>query len=832
MAKNPCVAEASQALGRDLTDDEAISLFEEVQDRVRQAEKETGPYDEAIRRSKERMIAEKKTAAYIEKRNAYLQFKLRNEALDFVRTQFPDNPALGIEALLVGVNRARMGSRFSADAISKTLFNKYASGLMTELQQSNLQSILTSGEFDRELSRALYAVNRKQELPYNGPKKVLDVARIVKKYQELMRHDYNVSGANIDQLEGYIVRQSHDSAKLIKAGQDAWIEAILPKLDLDRTFEGQKPREVLAKIYDNLISGNHLKTSENVTGFKGGTANLGKRASQDRVLHFKDADNWYDYNSQFGIGTVSEGILRQMHVTAQNVGLMRVLGPNPKDNFNRLTGMVANTLKGEARRKFDEDVRGFLTNRLAEVDGTTRIPTNNMMANISSGVRAAQTMADLGGAVISSVTDLASVMTELRYQGFDMFDGVTESISGLAKGRNAEEMVEVDAAIGVVFPSMIGEMHARFTSQDSAPGMISKGMQLFFKYNGMSWWTETLKATFSRMTSHLGALNKNKTFNELHPDTQRVYGLYGIDPEKWDMFRQTATKAADGREYLLPNKIADLPDQVFADYLTKRKINPTDTAIAELKREVETQWRTYFTDRADYAVLEPDARTQSIMNQGHKPGTVMGELSKFFWQYKSFGIAYVQKVMGREIYGRGSDSFSQALKNGNGEMTGLMQTVIWSTILGYGAMNAKAILAGKEPRKPEDVKGYLDLVRAAMLQGGGAGIYGDFLFGEMKSRYGAGPLETFLGPTFSNLSSLADIYGRAKAGDDVAGSALKFVINNTPGNNIWWAKAALDYGVVYRLQEAMNPGYLKRMEARVKKEQDQSFIFPPSQAIR
>ncbi len=235
-----------------------------------------------------------------------------------------------------------------------------------------------------------------------------------------------------------------------------------------------------------MSSGNHLKTSENVTGFKGGTANLGKRASQDRVLHFKDADNWYDYNLQFGIGTVSEGILRQMHVTAQNVGLMRVLGPNPKDNFNRLTGMVSNMLEGEAQRKFDESVRGFLTNRLAEVDGTTRIPTDNMIANISSGVRAVQTMADLGAAVISSITDLASVMTELRYQGFDMFDGVTESISGLAKGRNAEEMVEIDAAIGVVFPSMIGEMHARFASQDSTPGMISKGMQLFFKYNGMS----------------------------------------------------------------------------------------------------------------------------------------------------------------------------------------------------------------------------------------------------------------------------------------------------------------------------------------------------------
>jgi hypothetical protein len=970
MAKNPCIAEASQALGRELTDDEAITLFEDVQKSVREAENAAGPYDEAIKSSKERMILEKKTAAFIEKRNAYIQFKLRREAVDFILTQFPDNPALGIEALLVGVNRAKMGSRFSAAAISKTLFNKYAAGLITELQTRNFHSILTSGDFDQELYRALYAVNRKQELPYNGSKEVLETARTIKKYFELMRHDYNVSGANIDMLEGYMGRQSHDSGRIKKAGEQAWIDFILPKLDIERTFEGEKPREILAKIYNNFISGNHLKTSENVTGFKGGTANLGKKASQDRVLHFKDADSWYEYNLQFGTGSLSETILRQMSVTSQNVGLMRVLGPNPKDNFNRITGMVANTLKGTDRANFDNAVRGYLSNRLAEVDGTTRVSMNDIAAQVSSGVRAIQTMADLGGAVIASVTDLAAIMTELRYQGFDMFDGLTESIAALGKGRNADEMAEIDSALGVIFPSLIGEMHSRFIAQDGPPGMISKGMQLFFKYNGMSYWTEVLKATASRTMSHMAALNKNKTWDELHPDTRRVYSLSGIDAEKWDMFRQTATIGADGKEYLLPNKLIDLPDQVFADYLIKRgqfpsevtfktakgseykfdkgksirnkkeradvghegdagikpqslktvflteqganalgtpsnvewrfidnndgtvslavknkdgkwgmspsqknikyttepsvgaiplelwgrgtinemasykeihfgnkiveitKSKPTDTAIAELKREVETQWRTYFTDRADFAVLEPDARTQSIMNQGHQPGTPVGEALRFIGQYKSFPVAFVQKVLGREIYGRGSDTLTQALKNGNGEMTGLMQVMVWSTIFGYGAMNAKAILAGKEPRKPEDAKGYFDLVKAAMLQGGGAGIYGDFLFGEMKSRYGAGPLETFLGPTFSNLSSLADLYGRAMKGDDVAGSAVKFVINNTPGNNIWWAKAALDYGIIYRLQEGLNPGYLKRMETRIKKEQDQSFIFPPSQVIR
>jgi len=970
MAVNPCIAEASQALGRKLTDDEAITLFEDVQKSVNEAKQSAEPYDSAIKSSKEKMILQKKTAAFIEKRNAYISFKLRREAVDYILTQFPKNPELGIESLLVGVNQVAKGARLSAAAISKALFKKYASGLITELQIRDFNAILVSGDFDQELYRALYAVNRKQELPYKGPNEVLETARIIKKYFELMRHDYNVSGANVDMLEGYMGRQSHDSARIGKAGQEAWIDFILPKLDIDRTFEGEKPREILAKIYDNFISGNHLKTSENVTGFKGGTANLGKKASQDRVLHFKDADSWYEYNQQFGTGSLSETILRQMSVTSQNVGLMRVLGPNPKDNFNRITGMVANTLKGTARANFDNAVRGYLANRLAEVDGSTRVPMNDMLAQVSAGVRSIQTMSDLGAAVIASVTDLAAIMTEMRYQGFDMFDTFTESIAGLAKGRNAQEMAEIDAALGVIFPSLIGEMHSRFVAQDGAPGMISKGMQLFFKYNGMSYWTEVLKATVTRTMSHMAAINKGKLFSELHPDTQRVYSQYGIDAEKWDMFRQTVGMGADGREYLLPNKIADLPNQVFADYLIKRgqfpsevtfktakgseykfdkgksirnkkerkdighegdsgikpqslktvflseqganalgtpanvewrfidnndgtvslaiknkdgkwgmspsqknikyttepsigaiplelwgrgtinerpsykeihfgnkiveiaKSQPSDTAIAELKREVETQWRSYFSDRAEYAVLEPDARTQSIMNQGHQPGTPIGEVLRFVGQYKSFPVAFVQKVLGREIYGRGSTSIKEALKNGNGEMTGLMQVMVWTTIFGYGAMNAKAILAGKEPRKPEDAVGYLNLVRAAMLQGGGAGIYGDFLFGEMKSRYGAGPLETFLGPTFSNLSSLADLYGRAMKGDDIAGSTLKFVINNTPGNNIWWAKAALDYGIIYRLQEGLNPGYLQRMEARVKKEQDQSFIFPPSQVIK
>ena len=44
-------------------------------------------------------------------------------------------------------------------------------------------------------------------------------------------------------------------------------------------------------------------------------------------------------------------------------------------------------------------------------------------------------------------------------------------------------------------------------------------------------------------------------------------------------------------------------------------------------------------------------------------------------------------------------------------------------------------------------------------------------------------------------------------------------------------RAALDYMILYRIQEALNPGSLKRMERRLKDEQNQEFLLPPSEAV-
>jgi hypothetical protein len=59
-----------------------------------------------------------------------------------------------------------------------------------------------------------------------------------------------------------------------------------------------------------LSSGVHLRTDRPdwMTGFKGGSTNVARRASQERVLHFKDGLSWYRYNDKFGVGNLREAV--------------------------------------------------------------------------------------------------------------------------------------------------------------------------------------------------------------------------------------------------------------------------------------------------------------------------------------------------------------------------------------------------------------------------------------------------------------------------------------------------------------------------------------------
>lgn len=195
-------------------------------------------------------------------------------------------------------------------------------------------------------------------------------------------------------------------------------------------------------------------------------------------------------------------------------------------------------------------------------------------------------------------------------------------------------------------------------------------------------------------------------------------------------------------------------------------------------------------------------------------------------QFKSFSVVFMQRVMGREIYGRGADSLGRGLIQNFVPQTGergLMPEVFaMTTLFGLGAMTVKAFAAGRTPREFDDPKTWL----AAMIQGGGLGIYGDYLFGE-ASRMGDSFLSSLAGPAMGSASSLVGLWQAFKDGQDVSATAFRTLWSHLPGNNLFYTKLALDQAICNGVYESLNPGYLRRMRRRVTRETNQEFLWEP-----
>jgi hypothetical protein len=828
---------AAKAAGRELDLEELTELVGDLQARIKQLQATDGMLglEEAAMKAADEMGNQVKLAAVIEKRNALLNARRRAELVGYIRSTWSDRPDLGLESFLVGTNVARAGARRSVAAEQKQLSQAYIAGFLNDIEKEGLLPFLTRGDLDQDIADSLWRIG--MDKPLDGlSKEAVSIAKIMQKYQEAARIDANRAGAFIRKLPGYVVRQSHDPYKLQRAGFKQWRDEILPLLD-ERTFEaGSDVDGFLMATYNNLVSGVHLKVSTpEPTGFKG-PRNLAKKVSAERVLHFKDGVSWDQYNKVYGTGSLREAFIGGLDRSGESTGLMRRLGTNPESNWNAALDELQMDLKDdpEGLKKFNNDRSTLLKTRFAEIDGTSRLAANHVWARRSANIRAWQSMAKLGGAVISAVTDLPVAASEMRYQGKGMLGSMGTLIGGMLSGKKPAEQREILSSMGVFFDSVRGEVVSKFSADDSLGGKMSRAQQLFFKLNGLTWWTDTMRSTAALMMSHHLAYNRALNWDQMNPDLRRTLELFDFDAGKWDLVRNTGAKLADGREYMTTQGIDDIADADLAGYLTSKGRTVNAAAIGELREELRGSLRSYITDRASYAVIEPDARTRAMMRRGTQPGTVAGELLRFVGQFKAFPVAILQKSFGRELYGRGYQpgayganpgrELIQAMRSGNGEKLGIAQLMLWTTLFGYGAMATKDLLKGREPRPADDPKTWV----AAMLQGGALGLYGDFLFGE-ANRFGGGVISSSLGPAAGAIEGGIDLAYRMRDGDDAAAASFRFAIQNTPFANLFYTRTAMDYLFLHSVQEALNPGALRRMERRIEKENAQQFLLRPSQ---
>jgi hypothetical protein len=838
-----CVAIIQKAAGDTITKEQAEALLQQIDD-ITQLKKNEGGLEAAnslVQEHLNQVSAAMKMEAMIAKRASLMNVVIHDNALTQIKNF--KNPSEGLSALLVGSVKSNKGAKLSVDARVKAISNEYVGKLVHDLEKGNLLEAFASGKLDREIAKELWQLPDGKE-PISGSPEAYRIAKIISNYQNDLVARQNRAGAWIRLLPGYIVRQTHDMFNIRKAGKEAWINSVLPKLDVEKTFgtlAPEKYREFLAGAYDGLATGIHYRAkgaqeqdaSYVLLGFKG-PKNLAKKVSQERILHFKSADDWMDYSAEFGRVNLRDAVINGLQHGSRNLALLQTLGSNPKAMVERLLADIRKGSKGDVEA-IDKLSELKIMNQFKELDGTTSIPDGVSLAKVSAGIRTVQNLSKLGASLISSITDIPFQVAEMKYQGVPLLEAWWNALWNPFAGRRTGFDREVAQLLGAGIQGILGDVHSRFDADDGFPGTMSKLQQRFFKLNGMNYWNDAHLAGVSLLMSSNFANHSQKTWGSVPPELKNLMQQYNLGEREWPVM-QAAVHKVDDSAYMMPDEVLNLPDALLGKYLgisTSEASGPAYTRkIRNAKEDISVKMRTMYTDRMYTAIPHPGAAERAIMLQGTQPGTALGEALRLFMQFKSFPISVIRKGVGREIYGSGADSIKEALFKGKGDMLGLVHLMVTTTLFGYAAMTIKDLIKGREPRGSTelDPAQIAKLVGSAMAQGGGLGIYGDFLFGEF-SRYGRSFTATMAGPSLGQMDDLAEIYTRLRNGDDAAAQVVRQAINNTPFINMFYTRSAIDYLFLYQLQEMVSPGYLHRLEARIKTENDQSFYMPPSSMI-
>jgi len=834
MAKNKCIDVVAQALKRGNVSQEQA---EDILNTITKIQKESKieNLDNALKDElAKKVLKEQQISKKIKERNAIEnEIKIR-KAVDSVIVNFKGNEEEGLSAILVGSNLEKAGSRASAALSQLSEYRKLSSAFYEKLRQNKLVEFFSEAneDIDRRVSRTIWELGEGKSVTETR-KEIIDLAKIMSDYSESVRLKLNNLGANIGKLPGWIVRQTHDpfqirnAAKVLKelSGKQAddldgdvdrnlkaWKDYIMPKLK-DETFNGfDNKDEFLNYVYNSLSRNEHIVTDGSSGSY--GSRDITKNMNAKRVLLFKTADDWFDYNKKFGFGNLRESFFFGLQRSANNIGLMNVLGTKPEQNFNTIKGLVAKNLvkQGRTTERIAKNDRVFQY-QLDEITGRVNMVSHFSGAKWSAITRSIANMAKLGGAVISSFTDIHNYARELKWQGKTYLSGVQEAMSSLSKIKSSERRIAISEQLGFMNDNMINDLAGRYSTGDPLNKGFTKVQRTFFKLNLLRWWTDSLKEGSILGLGNYVAKQRNIAFANLDDKFKRLITHFGIDEKIWNTIRKMAVETSeDGTEFFSVRNIDNLTNKEILPLMDMK--NPSQRQIDLFKDNLKTKITGIFVDRSSFAVIEPDARVRAFMKQGLLAGTPAGEAIRFMGQFKAFAISFTQKAIGREL---------AAIKAGRTAegVFGIANLFIGATIAGYISNSVLDILKGKTPKDPTDYKTWL----ASAARGGGLGIYGDFLFQESKNN--AGVLATLAGPVISEAAKVYKVLDYIKDGniDAAQRQAYKSVIGNVPFLNLFYTKTIFDYAIGYQMMETLSPGYLRRMERQMERDSNQEFLF-------
>jgi hypothetical protein len=800
----------------------AQRIIDEYEEHFGELEGEMGP-SQADYEAARRVIATARAAAKERRRVAQLQAETNQRAAqrlqEWVSLYGRADPGDGVQAIL---SRRRGAKGQTVEGLYESVRRAFRREMTDAMVQ--FRARLTG---QRPNKKTLDNVVRELFGEGTGDAVAKGIAESFTTVAERARTRFNAAGGHIGKLERWALPQTHDAAKVRRTSREEWTAYIDERLDWDaiavshndgvRFTQAQK-RSILEQAYQDIRTSGYSKREP---GAHRGSAKYNRRADH-RFFQFKNADAWQEYNAQFGSGRDAFRVmLGHLDGMASDIAQMEMLGPNPTHGFAYIKDVAMDL----AQRSRDPKAPNRAATHLKQADymfdmlnGTTNIPVNERAAYGLSAIRSGLTAAHLGSAVISSVTDFNTNRLAASFVGMNQAGFLKQMRRLMTDGEFREDANR----IGLIFENAVdqGNAVARYELENVHVEATARLADFTIRASGLGYLTEVQRQSFGlEFMSTMASKWRSQSWEELgttggpiarrmNARFKRAMEEYGWDAESWEVLRNAGThELRNGLEVVRAQDIEALGSQ----------------RVADLYMETITQM-------TEFAVPSSDTHSRAMVLSGTQPGTIGGELIRAGLQFKAFPLTMMTTQISRVM-----NEWNQGRKlNAVGYGASLF---IGSTILGATALWMKDIVAGRDPREATTPQFWM----AAMSQGGGLGLFGDFFFSDVN-RFGGGvgsslggPLTGFIDDTFKltvgNVQEVAqgETLTEANAGREL----VRYLERYTPGSSLWYARLALEREVFDRLQALVDPNASRSFSAQNRYPSDigTQFFAPPGERL-
>ncbi|HAV5267376.1 TPA: hypothetical protein JI054_01085 [Acinetobacter baumannii] len=675
--------------------------------------------------------------------------------------------------------------------------------------------IFTDQELVQKIVRERFGENTGDALAKKISDKMGDVF-------ETMRDRFNRNGGDIGKLDNWGLPQTHNLEKIAKAGKEAWVNKAESLIDTRQYvhengdyYSQQEIRSLLEYTYDTLSSdgANKIEVGRQATG--GGTSKVTNRHGESRVLHFKDAESWLEYQSEFGGMQFVDLVESHINGLSKDIAMVENLGSNPKTALKILMdaaskkdwekGIEANKTNSSRKRAqtmFDEFSGG-------------NSPQSEVLANLGLAYRSMNVASMLGGTTIASIADQATIAKTASVHNVayrKAFGGLLEQLNPVNKADR-----ELAHSLGLATEEMLGSI-ARW-SDDGLTSSYGKSEKLARISSGVATQvmrisllnalTSASKVGFTKLLMEkYGRLSRSKAWNDLDIQDRELLSNTGLDERAWQVF-QLAEPVVDrkGNQLMSARSIYEIPDEKLAAFGDPKQV----------KDQVASQLQAHLLDEQGMAVIEAGLRERTWMTVGAK-GTITGEVFKGLMQFKSFSASFLMR--------QGSRTMAQeGLK---GKAAYAIPLMVSMTLLGGLVVQLREILNGNDPQTiydSNDPKKATSFFMRSLVAGGGLPVLGDILVagtdtsGRDANSFVSGPLGSdftaLLGLTVGNLTQ----YNEGKD-TNFGNEAFKFVKGKIPAQNLWYTKAAINRMFFDEVQDTIAPGYREKALRKAERQQD------------